>query len=111
MSKKLTGNGRWESSRFIMPEHRAAMLRYDLERQKIKRPELTDEEKEAVFGLLQSAKDNTLPVTIKVFTLYEIAHTTGTVDKFDQQLRFVKLEIGNGDFRQIPYEDILGAEF
>jgi hypothetical protein len=72
MSKKLTGNGRWESSRIIIPEHKEAMIRHDIESKKLKRPNLTDEEKEYVFGLLYSAKANTLPVTVKVFRSYEM---------------------------------------
>lgn len=44
MGKKLEGNGLWESSRIILPEHKEGYLRLMKDRQRRGKPELDDQE-------------------------------------------------------------------
>lgn len=44
MSKKLQGNGLWESSRMMLPEHRTQILKSNKEIIKVKMPVLHEDE-------------------------------------------------------------------
>ncbi|MFK4302332.1 hypothetical protein ABH892_002436 [Paenibacillus sp. RC254] len=61
MGKKLEGNGIWESSRIIIPEHKEAYLKLMKDRQRRGKPELDDQEVTAnradAYRLLQLTYD------------------------------------------------------
>lgn len=53
MSKKLSGNGRWEASRMMLPEHREALLEYkNPSHQEIKKAEIPTREE---LGLIRDS--------------------------------------------------------
>ncbi|NHN31208.1 YolD-like family protein [Paenibacillus agricola] len=63
-SKKLEGNGHWESSRMVLPEHVIALNRHDKDKLRITKPILTEDEQENIFGLIRSTRACCLPVTL-----------------------------------------------
>jgi arsenate reductase-like glutaredoxin family protein len=56
--RKLVRNGRWESSRMMLPQHIAAMRQE--ESKKLKRPILTEDEQAYISGLIRIARDSCL---------------------------------------------------
>ncbi|NHN33584.1 YolD-like family protein [Paenibacillus agricola] len=111
--KKLVGNGLWESSRMMLPEYVAALKRQAEESKQLVKPILTDDEKDYINGLIRSARASCLPVTLTLLHgEYDREDITGQVDKIETR-RGVKIlldELGD-DWRWIPFEDIIHAEF
>lgn len=105
MSRKLQGNGIWESSRMILPEHREAVVHERKELRKQMKPELTAEEREELFGRLRVSLSETLDVTLTLFNPYGDELVRGMVLSFDYQLQRVKLGTPGGsnwvDFNRV----------
>jgi len=92
MSKKLEGNGRWESSRMILPEHREAHLRHKKESLRRSRIELDEQELELVSGYLHQSLLQREPVSIRMYHPFEELQIIGVVDRIDQQLKRFKVD-------------------
>lgn len=100
-------NVMWESSRMMLPEHRERSVFLYGQEDILKKPELTEEEQQEMFGRLKASKANTLEVCIKVFGDFEIQKVTGIVTGLDKYL--VKMEVNN-DWQLIKFEDIIGVD-
>ncbi|OAB34277.1 hypothetical protein PMSD_15025 [Paenibacillus macquariensis subsp. defensor] len=107
MSKKLQGNGVYESSRFIIPQHREAAVR-QAQNRRVK-PSLDEQQWEMVAQALSESIREHVPVTIHVFGAFENREVIGMVTRVDTYGKQVKLSFGD-DFEWIKYEDIIAAE-
>lgn len=67
MGKKLEDNGFWESSRFIIPEHKKLMR----DRQRRGKPELDDQEVQLIEQALIDSQNTRQPVTVTVFSPFD----------------------------------------
>lgn len=67
MGKKLEDNGFWESSRFIIPEHKKLMR----DRQRRGKPELDDQEVQLIEQALIDSYNTRQPVTVTVFSPFD----------------------------------------
>jgi hypothetical protein len=109
MSKKLEGNGLWESSRIIIPEHKEAYLKLMKDRQRRGKPELDDQEVQLIEHALIESYNSRQPVTVVVFSPFDDAELTGVVTSINTARREVKLFRDEDDFSWIKLEDIISA--
>lgn len=58
MSKKLSNNGLWESSRMMLPQHKEALLRHQHEQHRQERPLLDEMVWEDISSRLQWSMEN-----------------------------------------------------
>ncbi|WP_311077938.1 YolD-like family protein [Paenibacillus polymyxa] len=109
MSKKLEGNGLWESSRIIIPEHKEAYLRLMKDRQRRGKPELDDQEVQLIEQALIESYNTRTTVTLLVFSPFDDTAMTGVVTSINTARREVKLFRSEDDFSWIKLEDIISA--
>nr|WP_036619890.1 YolD-like family protein [Paenibacillus alvei] len=103
---KLNGNGIFEGSRFILPEHREAYLEQQHERSRRQRPMIDEQEWEVIGGRLQQAMSERETVTLKMFDPFEQCQLTGQVVEIDSLNRRVRLLL-DGEKQWVKIEDIL----
>lgn len=109
MSKKLQGNGLWESSRMMLPEHKEAYLRLDQERDRKERPIFDEQSFEEMGRSIQEAAKIGRFVKIKVFQPFSDIEVVGQVqiiDPYDQRIRISH----DGKKTWVPFRDILHVE-
>ncbi|MCP1306461.1 YolD-like family protein [Paenibacillus tyrfis] len=110
MSIKLNGNGLWESTRMMIPQHRESSILQRKEAKKQVRPEMTEEEQQELFGRLRASLSNTLDVEITLFDEYENKKIVGIVTGLDPQYRLVKVQTGQS-WELIQFRDVIRVEF
>ncbi len=67
MAKRLTGNGAWEASRMIMPEHKQEIFKQDKGINKLVKPELDKQEITMINQALYASMHQKRVVTLTVF--------------------------------------------
>lgn len=110
MSKKLQGNGLFESSRMMLPEHKEAFIQHQQSLLKKLRPQIDDQEKERLSQIITESLQCRKEVTLILFTNFNEAELRGTVVKVDQHQKKVQLT-QNNDFVWINVTDIIDATF
>lgn len=96
MSKKLQQNGLFESSRMMLPEHREAYVQHQQKLAPRSRPVLDPQAIEEMSRLLAESLMLNEPVTIVLFDEWENVYLTGTVVKFDQVRRMIRIQDSSG---------------
>lgn len=109
MSKKLEGNGLFDSSRLIIPQHKEAAIKQMQEIHRRKKPSLDEQQWEMVELALSESIREHLEVRIHVFGPFENTEVTGMVTRVDTHRKQVKLSFGD-NYEWIKFEDIIGAE-
>ncbi|MCA0754927.1 YolD-like family protein [Paenibacillus sp. N4] len=84
MAKKLSGNGFWESSRMMLPEHKARIIELAHEQKKRQRIELDEQEWEDVSRAVAQSMQQRQPVKLRMFHELEELEVFGVVDRVDQ---------------------------
>lgn len=110
MSKKLTGNGLWESSRMMLPEHKEQLLefRHDVKRQA--RPMLDDQALELITRQVNEALALDREVRLMLYDPFEaMVAIEGTIGRVDEQGGRLQL-VGNDHVTWVPWTDIVGVE-
>ncbi|BFH61598.1 MULTISPECIES: YolD-like family protein [Paenibacillus] len=108
MSKKLEGNGLFESSRMMLPEHREAYIRH--QRQLVRRtPPLIDPQAaEEMSRILASALQGKVLVAITLFDEKENVRLTGHVLRIDMSRRQIRLrKADDGETEWIRLDQII----
>ncbi|GKU79880.1 YolD-like family protein [Paenibacillus sp. L3-i20] len=82
--KKLEGNGLWESSRMILPEHRKAMNDYDKESKRRSRISLDEQEWEDISRDVSESMAMRQQITLRMYHPFEELTIVGVVDRVDQ---------------------------
>lgn len=106
MSKKLQGNGLFESTRMMLPEHKEAIIKH---RQKYGRrnwPEIDEQEWEQIGSHLQQSMKERESITLELFDPFECKEEAGIVVDIDVSRRRVKLQ-QDGEWLWIRIEDIV----
>lgn len=85
MSKKLEGNGLWESSRMMLPEHKASIIANTEAQKRKKRKELDEQEWESVSRFMAESIQNRQQITIHMFHPIEELIVIGVVNRVDNQ--------------------------
>ncbi|WP_431089104.1 YolD-like family protein [Paenibacillus sp. 8b26] len=109
MGKKLEGNGMWESSRMILPEHRDAYLRLMKEQGRRSKPTLDDQEMQQIEQAIIVSYNERKPITLRVFNPFDDEELCGFVTVINTSRREVKLSRGEEDFSWIKLEEIIEA--
>ncbi|WP_339246953.1 YolD-like family protein [Paenibacillus sp. FSL R10-2796] len=104
--KKLEGNGLWEGSRMIMPEHKNRILDDSLNEEVRSKPELDPQALAEISQVLAQSLEDCSPITITLFGEYEDRSIHGIVMRVDQHLRQIKFRYGD-DWEWIKIEDII----
>lgn len=110
MSKKLQGNGIYESSRFIIPQHREAAVKQAQEINRRTKPTLDEQQWEMVNLALSESIREHVPVTLQVFYPFENREVIGMVTRVNMYLKEVKITFEDDDYELIKFEDIISAE-
>lgn len=105
MGKKLGGNGLWESSRFMLPQHIATINEYRVSLNRRARPILDEQELQLLSMALSESIVMNKRATIKLFDEYEDLQVIGIVERLDQHGRRVKVE---GEWFKL--DDIVAVE-
>lgn len=106
---KLDGNGLWESSRMMLPEHREAIIRLQLKQGRKDRPTLDSQEMELIEQALAESFHEHRSITLRLFDEYEDQELTGTVSVIHTYRREIKLATGIGEWKWIKIDDIVSA--
>lgn len=109
MSRRLQGNGLWESSRIILPEFRERMLESDNNQQRKEKPILDGQETEQIEQALVISYNRRVPVELRVFDPFEDTRISGVVTVLNIGRRLIKLLRGEDDYQWIEIDTIVGA--
>lgn len=110
MSKKLEGNGLWESSRMMLPEHKERIRSRRRGIGKKLRPEIDSLEQERFGAVIATSMAQGLPVRLTTFGEFEDEHFVGVVERIDVFFGRVKLKLGEGDIVWLELRELVGAE-
>lgn len=108
MSKKLQGNGLFESSRMMLPEHKEAYILHQQNLRKKKRPQIDEQETEHLSQIVAESILDEKEITLVLFGESDETKLTGVITKIDQQQKKVRLTQSN-DFVWINVADIISA--
>jgi len=108
MSKKLSGNGLWDSSRMIIPQHKEAVLAWNHTKYKRTKPQLDEQELELISLAIGESYSQETKVTLEVFDLDENVTVEGVVRRIDQRDRRILID-HNGDAQWILIKDIIAV--
>ncbi|MGN7359998.1 YolD-like family protein [Paenibacillus sp. SAF-054] len=108
MAKKLEGNGLFESSRLMLPEHREAYNRQFLTKDPKPKPVIDEQEWQMIGQALQESFEEHARVDIELFDPYEEKKVSGYVTVINNFLGEIKLRYGD-DWDWIKFEDIISA--
>ncbi|WP_244919018.1 YolD-like family protein [Paenibacillus dendritiformis] len=109
MSKKLSNNGLWESSRMMLPQHKQALLTHQENQNRRERPQLDEQEWEGINSHLQRSMMESEPITLDVYDPFDKRAVRGTVVDIDMLGQRVRIRTENEEKRWIRAEDILGV--
>ncbi|OMD76834.1 YolD-like family protein [Paenibacillus odorifer] len=105
MSKKLQGNGIWEASRMMLPQHKESINRYRLELEKRTKPILHEDEWEIIFQNINLSLLQQERVIVTIFGECINLEIEGVVTNVSQHLKKFKIENEEGydwiDFNEI----------
>lgn len=109
MRGKLYGNGLWESSRMMLPEHKEAILRSNRNQERKERSVLDEQELERISRVLAASLQTKKPVRLRLFGEWQGREVLGTVTRVDPGGRRACLRTEAG-LEWIALADIVGAE-
>lgn len=86
MSIKLEGNGLWESSRMMLPEHKGSIIQREQDQKRKKRIELDEQELDNINDALMQSLRHRITVRIRMYHIYEELFIVGVVDRIDRPI-------------------------
>ncbi|RUT39487.1 YolD-like family protein [Paenibacillus anaericanus] len=107
MSKKLQGNGLWESSRMMLPQHKEMIQESKKDYSKKKKPDLDEQEIHQIEQLLAKSFRDHRSITIWLFDEYQNIELRGIVTVVQTYRREIKLAIGVDEWQWIKIDDII----
>ncbi|PAD72857.1 YolD-like family protein [Paenibacillus campinasensis] len=108
--KKLEGNGLWESSRMMLPEHKELIIRRQLEESRREKPLLDAQEIELIEHALAESYYVHRTVTLKLYDEYAEMERTGVVSVILTHKREIKFTTRPGEWEWIKIEDIISIQ-
>jgi len=104
-SKKLNGNGFWESSRMMLPEHKLELIKLGDKDRQHSRPNVDFEAAEEIAAAVSRSYTDQVEITIVLFNPYSDRSETGIVEKVDQFNRRIKIAD-----EWVKFDDIIGIQ-
>lgn len=109
MAGKLQGNGIFESSRMILPEHRDAFVERELQKKKRKKPHLDEQELQTIQEIFVNSYHQRECIAIELFYDFENQFVEGIVCELNVLKREIRLMLQEDDYQRIPMDRIVGA--
>ncbi|GEM_PF-426215 len=94
MSKKLQGNGLWESSRMMLPEHKEQIWGRRREQRKRIRPTLEQDQLDRFAQLISDSIMQGQPLQFILFDEWEEARIVGRVQHIDRLRNVIQIVSG-----------------
>ncbi|WP_274361535.1 YolD-like family protein [Paenibacillus thermotolerans] len=104
--KKLRGNGIWEATRMMLPQHKEAIRTHRSRLGERAKPELDEQRIEELSLALAEALESGSETAVTVFGPFEDETSVGIVEKVDPLGRYVKLA-SREETVWIPFGDIV----
>ncbi|WP_334071748.1 MULTISPECIES: YolD-like family protein [Paenibacillus] len=109
MKGKLHGNGLWESSRMMLPEHKEAILEYNRRLHRHARVLLDEQEMEEISRRIARSLREHREIGLKLYGEFEGRRVRGVVEAVRPGERRFRLNTGK-DVEWIAFTDIVSAE-
>lgn len=109
MASKLTGNGIFEGSRIILPEHREAYLDEMSEQERRGKPVLDEQVMQLIEEAILESYQECRSITLTVFNPFDDEELRGVVTAIDKPSRRIKLVRDEEDYSWIRIEEITAA--
>lgn len=106
MGKKLEGNGLWEGSRMMLPEHKTRIIREERETLRRVKPILDEQKLEEIERALALSLRNHIRVTVVQFDPFENKALSGFVTSIHTHSREIKLQWGE-EWKWIDVDSIV----
>lgn len=103
--KKLTGNGMWESSRMMLPEHIVRINEFNRDLKTKEKPILYGDELEVIYGKISESFANNTEITLVLYDKFEDTRVIGVVERIDTLGKRVRVE---GEWFRV--EDVTAVE-
>lgn len=105
MSKKLSGNGMWESSRMMLPEHKEEIIRRNKDIF-FEAPHLDDHQIERIHSALNHAITRGSSITVTYHNQHHEFRIQGNISKVNDVSRYFLLQSATDNIR-IDYDSII----
>ena len=109
MSKKLTDNGLFDSSRMMLPQHRETILAHQKELNRIMKPVIDEQEWQLIGQMLQDSFNNHVKVTLSIFDPLNTKHLSGFVTVINTFRKEIKLSTDRDEWEWVKFGDIIAA--
>lgn len=109
MSKKLSGNGLWESSRMMLPQHKERIKADQKEETKRKKPILHEDELEEMARNIAEYAHNKEHVAVTIFGTYKDSIIEGLIIEVSEQRKAIRIQSEHGK-RWIRLLEIMNVE-
>lgn len=106
MGRKLEGNGLWESSRMMLPEHKSRIIRDERETARRVKPVLDPQRLEELERLLAQSLREHVKITVVLFDPFDDERLSGFVTSIHAHSREIKLQWAE-EWRWIGLSDIV----
>ncbi|GKS11224.1 hypothetical protein YDYSY3_22240 [Paenibacillus chitinolyticus] len=108
MSIKLSGNGRWESSRMMLPQHKE-VRNHRLNKIGLKRkPELHEDELQIVMENISVSYTRKVEICVTIFDEYANRDLVGVVVSINTYRQNFKIELDNG-YEFVNFAEVIRA--
>lgn len=108
--KKLEGNGLWESSRMMLPEHIVRIREFTRDLLAKEKPVLYGDELEFIYDKISAYFANKTEITLVLFGKFEDTRVVGVVDRIDTIKKRVRIDETDGTSDWIRVEDVIAVE-
>jgi hypothetical protein len=92
MTKKLEGNGLWEASRMMLPQHREAFVSRQEALDSPRMPQIHEEEFELIVRHLKESWYTQKLIVVEWFHEHKREHSTGAVQHIDEHQQRIQLK-------------------
>ncbi|MEK4250357.1 YolD-like family protein [Paenibacillus sp. FSL W7-1287] len=110
MSIKLQGNGLWESSRMMLPQHKESIIEHQKQYNKKSRPSIHQDELEVINQNINHSLHYKETIQVKVFNEYQDLIICGVVTAISQFNKNFRVQNEQG-FEWIDFDEIVSVRF
>lgn len=108
MSKKLTDNGLFDSSRMMLPQHKEEILKHQHELNRQVKPVIDEQEWQLIGEVLSASFNQHVRVTLELFDPFETKKVSGFVTVINTYRKEIKL-CYDDEWEWINFGDIIAA--
>jgi len=106
MSKKLQGNGLWESSRMMLPEHKSTILKRNQEFKRLSKPVLHEDEIIDINHLINESYHGKEVIHVRIHGDWGNREIVGVVTQINSYQKKIKLDFDEG-FEWVDFDEIV----